>query len=303
MKKHILPLLIAAVLCFNLAVPSNAAAALDVTAEASLTLRYEQSGTVFGDLPVRLYRVAEARADGTFALVEPFDTYPLNIHGIQTQDGWQTVAETLHAYLVADGVAPTRESVTDQRGIAQLNGLQTGLYFVWEATAETNDGTYRFNQFLVYLPTPSTDGSYNYHVEAKPKCTQFVPATHYTVTKLWQDDGHEADRPTDVTVDIYKDGILYETQRLGSDNRWSYTWSVSADDHASWTVAERAVAAPYTVTVQKSGNVFTLINTRPTAPTAPPETGESVHALPWILLACSLGMLLLMLGLYGRRRK
>ena len=52
------------------------------------------------------------------------------------------------------------------------------------------------------------DGSYTYDVAARPKYTQSVPHEKYSVTKLWQDAGHQEIRPKAVTVKIYRDGVL-----------------------------------------------------------------------------------------------
>lgn len=303
MRKRCLPLL-CLVLCMVLLRPFGVRAVtpVDPQAEASLTLHYEKDGNTFSHLPIAIYRVAEAFPDGTFELIEPFASYPVNIHGITLQDQWQTVAATLSAYLVADQISPHWEEQTDTEGFVRFENLKTGLYLVREVVGENENGKYLFNTFMVYLPTPQPDGSYNYHVEAKPKCVGFVPKTQYTVTKLWQDSGNPSARPNEVTVDIYRDGVLQETQVLNTGNNWSYTWQVSADDGGQWTVAERSVPEHYRVTIQQNGGVFTVINTRQAQPDIP-QTGDTFAPLPWMLAMCFSGMILLLLGLYSRRRK
>ena len=59
---------------------------------------------------------------------------------------------------------------------------------------------------------------------------------------------------------------------------------------------------PYKVTVQQNGSSFSIINTFRNQP-EPPQTGDAFTPLPWILLMCLSGVMLLLLGLYGRRRK
>ena len=139
-------------------------------------------------------------------------------------------------------------------------------------------------------------------VEAKPKCTNFVPKDKYTVTKLWQDGGNHELRPESVTVDIYKDGELFETKILNAENNWSYTWYVSGEDQGKWTVTERSVTEPYKVTVQQTGNTFSIINTLESEPNAP-QTGNSFTPLPWILGMCLSGVSMLAIGIYDRRCK
>ena len=303
MKQRVLPLLLAAVICLGVLCPvcAGAVTPLDPEADASLTLRYQKGGTVFPELEVGIYRIARAFPDGSFQLIEPFSSYPVNIRDIQQQERWTDIAQTLHSYIIANRVKPDREKPTDETGVVCFEGLETGLYYVREAVAENADGTYLFNRFLVYVPTPDADGSYDYHVEAVPKCTEFVPKTRYTVTKLWQDAGHQAERPTAVTVDIYRDGVLQESQLLNAENQWSYTWFVSGET-GIWTVAERSVPKPYKVTVQENGSVFSIINTWKSTPQTP-QTGDMFSPLPWILALCASGIGLLILGVYIRRRK
>jgi hypothetical protein len=256
---------------------------LDPRVDAGLTLYYQQDGQGFPDLPVSIYRVAEAFPDGTFELIEPFASYPVDIHGITAQEQWQHVAGTLRAYVLADQVMPDRQARTDEEGVARFENLQTGLYLVCEAIAENDSGTYVFNHFMVYLPTPQADGTFDYQVEARPKCTKFVPKTQYTVTKLWQDSGYRDERPTEVTVDIFRDGELWQTQVLNAENNWTYTWKIAGEDHSLWTVTERDVPAPYKVTIRQNGGTFSIINTRMTHPETP-KTGDGAQLL-WGLMA------------------
>lgn len=297
MKKRLLILLLLTALGCTMFSVASAAAPLE--AEGSLTLHYQKEGQGFAQLSIGIYQVAEAFDDGTFELIEPFASYPVNIHGITDQSQWTQVAQTLYAYMVAGQVAPDQEAVTDAEGTVCFTGLPTGLYFVREAVAEGTDGTYVFNQFLIYLPTPQTE---DYDVVANPKCTDFVPRTQYTVTKLWQDAGSQAVRPKEITVDIYNDGVLLETQVLNADNNWSYTWYVSGEDNGKWTVAERNVPEGYKVTLKQKGNTFSLINTGKKPPELP-QTGDTFSPLPYVMIMCVAGMLLLILGLYGRRNR
>lgn len=304
MKKRILPLILLMVMCFAALRPlyAQAVTPLDPDAKASLTLHYQKDGVAFADLPIGIYRVAEAFPDGSFDLIEPFSSYPIDIHGITTQEQWQYVAQTLCSYIVADQITSDYEMTTDENGTVCFSDLDTGLYFVREVVAENTSGTYVFNQFMVYVPTPQPDGSYNYEVEAKPKCTNLVHKNQYSVTKLWQDGGNLNVRPKEVTIDIYKDGVLHDTQVLNSDNNWTYTWYVSGDDLGKWTVAEKDVPDGYKVKIQQNGSNFSVINTYQTTPETP-QTGDTFTPLLWIMLMCFSGIMLVILGCYSRRHK
>lgn len=304
MKKRILPFLLLLCLCTAFLFPvAQASTPLDPDAQASLTLRYQKDGKTFPNLQVDIYRVAEALPNGSFALIAPFSSYPVNIHDIMEQTQWKQVASTLDSYIVANQVAPDHSVTTDETGTASFSNIKTGLYLVCGAVAENEDGVYIFDRFMVYVPTPNPDGTYTYQVEAKPKCTEFISKSSYSVTKLWQDSGNQQNRPQEVSVNIYKDGVLHETQRLSADNNWTYTWYVSGDDQSLWTVAESSVPDGYQVKVQQNGSAFTIINTRQADPPSPPKTGDTFSPLPWFLGMCFSGIMLLILGIYGRRRK
>lgn len=304
MIKRILSLLFAAAMSLSLFLPVSvsAASSLDPDAAASLTLYYQKEGKSFPDLEVGIYRVAEVDSSGKYELIEPYSSYPVNIHGITTQSQWNNVAQTLWSYIVVNEIEPDREEKTDENGMVCFSHLQTGLYFVREVVANHTDGTYVFNQFMVYLPMYESGQGYDYDVEARPKCISFVPKTQYTVTVLWQDAGYQSQRPKEVTIDIYQNGILWDSQILSAEEDWTYTWYISGDDPGKWSVAERTVPASYTVTIQENGNDFLVINARKPQ-TDIPKTGDTFTPLPWILGMSISGILLLILGLAGRRRK
>lgn len=305
MKKRILSLICLTVFCITALLPvcGTATTPLNPAEEASLTLHYQKDGVAFPDLTVSIYRVAEAFADGTFSLIAPYTTYPINIHDITKQEQWTNTATTLNSYIVSNHLPADREGKTDETGTVFFDSLKTGLYLVDEVIADNNAGTYLFNRFLVYLPTPMEDGTFDYTVEANPKCVGFVPKTEYRIIKLWKDTGHQADRPSEILVDIYREGVLQETKTLNEANNWSYTWYVSEEDRGTWTVMEHKVKEEYTLTIQENKPVFSLINTHNALedPNAPP-TGDTPSLLPWLLALSLSGTALLLLGLYRRWR-
>lgn len=301
MRKIIIRGLCLLMIC-GLLLPATARAltALEPERECSLTLHYRQEGMGFADVPVRIYRVAEAFSDGTFELIDPYSGYPVNIYGITAQTEWQTVATTLTAFIASDNLAPDATAATDENGIAVLSGLETGLYLVSGAVAENEKGTYLFRDFMVYLPTPSEDG-FDYDVEAVPKCGKFTPATEYRVVKLWKDGGNSGKRPASVAVEIREDGVLRETVTLSKENDWTYEWK-DTDGSGVWTVTEKNVPAGYRVSISTNANAFTITNTYPTSPDTP-DTGDTSPLWLYIVIMCFSGFMLMILGTLGMRGK
>ena len=280
---------------------ARAVSLLETARPCSLTLHYAQEGIGFPELQVRIYRVAEAFADGTFELISPFSGYPVNIHGITSQTEWKNVAATLSSYIAADQLEPTYTQTTDANGTVAFAGLETGLYLVCGTVARHENGTYLFGDFMVYLPTPGEGGELNYDVEAYPKCVHYTPPTEYKVVKLWKDAGSTEGRPVSVTVDILKDGIVQETQVLSEENNWTYTWKVP-DGEGIWTVVEKDVPQDYTVAISFHETTFVITNTNPSH-LDPPPMGDTAALWLSMLIMCLSGFVLLIAGMRGKRRR
>ena len=90
------------------------------------------------------------------------------------------------------------------------------------------------------------------------------------VIKLWQDDVQEL-RPSEVVIELLKDGKLYDTVTLNEKNNWRHTWRGLPEYNAdgskiAWRVTER-VPKNYTVRITRDGVTFLVTNTyRPENP-------------------------------------
>lgn len=303
MKKQLITVLVLFVLILSVLPVPTGAAGLDTQRACTMTLQYRQDGTGFPNLDISIYRVAKANADGSFTLTYPYNALPVNIYGIKSQEEWNVVASTFKSFILADDVAATRRGKTNIAGTVVFDKLQTGLYLVMGTRAENNSGIYEFNTFMIYVPTPNQDGTFQYSVEAVPKCIKYVPKTEYQVVKLWKDVGYASSRPKEVTVEIYKDGVQQETVKLNKDNSWTYTWRVPEDQDGVWTVTEKNVPKNYTVTIGEKDGVFTVTNTRKADPSSPPKTGDMYPLWPAVITMCISGSLLILLGIWYMRKK
>lgn len=133
-----------------------------------------------------------------------------------------------------------------------------------------------------------------------------------TVSKVWNDRGYEANRPTGVTVGLLKDGAVSQTVTLDGSNSWSYVWTgLSAG--STWSVAELNIPKGYQSTVAHTGNAYTITNSygtlTPTGTGIPngtvplgsaPQTGLVQWPVPVLL---STGALLIGAGFLSSRRK
>lgn len=87
------------------------------------------------------------------------------------------------------------------------------------------------------------------------------PRVSFTVRKVW-DDADDADsiRPKDVTINLLKDGKLFNTAVLNEDNNWMKEYPGLEAGH-TYTVEEPDVPEGYTSSITSYGNGFDVTNT------------------------------------------
>lgn len=299
MKKGVLRLLCVA-LCLLLLSGTLSVYAADVDTDrlCSLTLTYTKEGVTFEGLEIRLYRVAQMPQVGVFQAVAPFDTYPVALTNVTSQAEWNEIAATLRGYVAADSITPYRVQTTDAAGNAVFTDIEVGLYLVGGVVVETDTAVYTFYDFMMILPAVEEE-NLHYTVQAYPKSTQSDPIPQpkeYTVLKLWKDNAKPQQRPTAVTVDIFKDGTLAETVVLDAANDWSYTFTCP-DGKSVWSVVERDVPTGYTVKITQRETAFVIVNTLDEPDPGSPDTGETFSWYYVILLLCAVGLAAVILGI------
>ncbi len=81
-----------------------------------------------------------------------------------------------------------------------------------------------------------------------------------------------------------------------------YTWK-SVDDGSVWTVNETNVPEGYTVGIQRSGDTFSITNTKPATPAGNhPQTGDTTNTTLYVVLMAASGLALLVLGIVLRKK-
>ena len=255
----------------------------------------------------KVYRAGEITDNWEFVLTGAFQDIPADLNDLDTE-AMTELSETLAAYAAADGIEPDYSGRTDENGQVVFEGLTKGLYLIIGESVIWDGMRYDPVPFLLTVPSQDAEGAWNYQTEADVKYETSVPEkeeTEYKVVKYWVGDGSGNARPVQITGDILRDVILYDTQTLTAENNWSYSWT--AEDNGSvWQVVEREIPDHYTVKVEKNKTMFLLTNTYAgDTPEEVPKTGDSsVPLLPVTLLSLS-GLVLILAGLAvrGRREK
>ncbi len=94
--------------------------------------------------------------------------------------------------------------------------------------------------------------------ETEPPVIEEPAVRDLTVVKNWAEDKAE-DRPTSVSVSLYKGDTEVEKVTLGDWNNWSYTW-YDLDANEQWSVLEVEIPLGYTPTYAADGDTVTITN-------------------------------------------
>ena len=317
--------LLAAVLCLLTSV-AQAAGSIDLTRKPTLTLTYRDGKTALSGAKFSIYRVADADETGELTVRSEFDEFDLDIRG-KNDRRWREMAQTLESYVLRREFTPTDSGKTDKTGMltfpTQGKTLAAGLYLVIGERHTPGGTEYDAEPFFVLLPTQDLENNeWVYDVSANVKFGKTpVPDDGDTVTrkvlKVWDDDGAEDSRPQEITVELLRNGKVYDTVKLSEKNNWRYTW-LDLDAEARWSVTEKTVSG-YTVSITREGITFVVTNTKkpdrtdtpdtpvkpsnPSKPSSPakptlPQTG----AVWWHVEALALsGLVFLILGALDRK--
>ena len=269
------------ILCLLALFPVRAAAAgaIDTSRNVRLTIEYRHDGKPVVSVPFELYYVASVDAYANFTLAGDFAAYPVTLENLTAAE-WTALAETLAAYAARDELAPLDSGKTDAQGTLTfpntVDRLSPGLYLAVGKKHTAGGYTYTTEPFLVSLPNLEND-AWVYDVTASPKHTRTEnppspseDTVDRRVIKLWQDDVQEL-RPSEVVIELLKDGKLYDTVTLNEKNNWRHTWRDLPEYNAdgskiAWRVTER-VPKNYTVRITRDGVTFLVTNTyRPENP-------------------------------------
>lgn len=224
--------------------------------KSSVTLVCEQESVKVPGMNWKIYRVGEQRG-GRFVLTGEFGNYPVDMGNLDT-DTVRGIAQALESFIVGDRIKADADGFTDSSGTVVFDGLDKGLYLAVAKRVRIEPSVYMATPLLFEI---KEDGSAE---EAFPKIYSTITLDgevgSYTVKKVWadNDDSYEA-RPVNVTVDLFKDGELYDTVVLDETTNWEYRWN-TLDLDSEWRVVERNIPVKYAVLVDYNSKQFLIKN-------------------------------------------
>ena len=275
--------------------------------DCSLTIAYRYDGQSFSNHPVRLYKIADVSADFQYTLTAPFANSGLILNGVRSASEWNVIRSTLETHILTYDVDADLTGVTDQDGQVCFQALKPGLYLAITEQVIQHDWIYAFDSALVALPGLGADGLWQYEVAVTSKSKAIPPAEtdeeiEFKVLKLWKGDKGRSDRPQSIEVEIFRDGVSYQTVILSEENHWTFRW-FAKDDGATWKVVERNVPTGYTMMVEERETSFVLTNTRPPDKPDIPQTGDTTNIMLYFVLMNVSGIMLIILGIAGKRKR
>lgn len=264
MKKIALKLFAFAMAAALLVSGAALAANFDSSALGSLKIveTAVSNGETIPNLSVSVYKVASfVNREKVFELTPDFSGLFTDVNSMTTAEKQSQAAAAAWNYVVSKDIAPASRQTTDEKGEAFFPSLEVGLYLVSIEEGESYGVKELPAPFFAQLPITSDDGeTFIYDVTAAPKTDSESRFTDVTVTKVWDDDDNKAGKRTDaVTVELYADGVLYDTVALSSGNSWTHTWS-GLSRMTEWTVKEINIPAGYTAKTATDGYRISVIN-------------------------------------------
>lgn len=234
-----------------------------VFAQVTSSIKFSYVGT---GIEFKLYRIGEISSQREVEITGNFKGYSVSL-----QD--KTAAQTLAAYALRDDISPDATSITNNEYNAVFNGLNRGVYLITGDSYTSGNKKYTALPVIVSVlnDKDNSDILVNGKYEVKTISTPGGGGTppdgtiDVSVLKVWKGSNVKSD----VTVQLLRDGIVYNEVILNSANNWRNTWK-SLSDSYNWMVVEKKVAEGYEVGIERDGSVFIITNTYiPTIPEEP----------------------------------
>ncbi len=270
--------------------------AFTVDLDRAVTL--EITDIPFTGMTFNAYLVAEFDENGKLTPVENFASFDLKLN---SNTDYPALYDAILRKVLTDEIAPDTTASSDEYGLALFNTweLEHGLYFVTGDKFIRDGNVYSMSPFLITLPF-EYDGGIEYDVIASAKFDILPELNLYTVCKVWDDEGAENRRPSNIDIVLYCDGDVYDEISLPYNGSWEYEWKDLPSDH-TWWIEEKEVT-DYESVITQNGTSFVIKNTF-TGTVPPVEDIPSTGQLWWpVPILLCVGCFLVALGLIRRKK-
>lgn len=272
---------------------------VDLTHPVSLTIYANDNEVPLAGVSFELYRVADINEYAQFELLPAYADFSGDINKLETAGEWIAAANEM--LLMAAGQSPDAAATSRADGLAEFADIASGLYLVTGSAVEIGEWAYSFSPFMVSIPTRDVSDNWVYDVFSDVKLEKAPTVIDIDVVKVWDDQGHESDRPNLIYVDLYCDGEPIAVAMLHAGNSWSHTFTNLSAGH-EYTVKERDVPRWYEATYEEINGALVIRNSHQSDETPVPDipaTGQLWWPVP---LLAGAGMVLCITGWFIHRK-
>lgn len=234
----------------------------------SIDIFYHDNGKALEGAEFSVFMIATADETGDITVTEQFSEYPVNLNS--DSDISRALASTLEGFVLRDSLTPFKTGEIDSKGsllISSKNSqLRRGVYLIIGKRFFSDDRMYDPAPFIISLPSYDEDTGIlasDVAIQAKFDVATFWlegSSVSRRALKIWSgNDPH----PDEVTVELLRDGEVFDTAVLNSSNGWTHEWN-NLNGKYRWLLTE-SVPQGYDVTVIREGITFVVTNT--------PQTG------------------------------
>ena len=256
-------------LCLSLCIPYQSIAESEQLHSINLICRKDDM--ILKEMKWNLYRIGERDGD-KIVLTDSFSDYPVDMSDL-SDENIELKAKTLESYAVADGISPITKGETNESGELSFDGLSKGVYLAVGSNLSID--------YTIYVPSSLilevSDSDVSFSYDAFPKfmyATLSSELTAYTVKKVWINDNPASiPLPTNVIVELFRNGELYDTVVLNEENKWEHRW-IDLDNSNRWHVVERNIPVNYTVLIDYISTQYLIKNSYSSTDTSSTVTGK-----------------------------
>lgn len=274
-------------------------APVDLEHPVSLTIYANDDEIPLAGVGFELYLIANMNEYAQFELLPAYSDFSGDINKLETAGEW--VAAAAEVLGMVGDTDPDFAATSGADGLARFNTMEPGLYLVSGKPLEKLPWVYTFTPFMVSIPTRDVNDEWLYDVFSDIKLEKEPAVTNIEVVKLWDDLGHEENRPKSIYVDLLCDGEAIAAAQLHEGNSWSYTFE-NLPAARKYEVREREVLRWYTVSYETIGDVLVIRNTRSETVTPIPDIPATGQNYPLVAVLAGGGVVFVMAGWFILRK-
>ena len=137
---------------------------IDKDKKANLTITFVDSdNNILSNAEFKIYKIADISDVGVFSTVEKFKEYNWT-YDFQYEEEWSDLENQVGKTIIENNIEPDQKIYTDLNGIAKLDNLELGLYYVVSNELVIGAKTYYPQNFFVSLPNMYEQDIWNYDV-------------------------------------------------------------------------------------------------------------------------------------------